>query len=65
VKVEDYAKAGIPEYWMIDLAERQISVGVLRSGEYEFIRYSAGQQAESSVLKSFNVPVTQLFDGTV
>jgi Uma2 family endonuclease len=65
VKVEDYAKAGIPEYWMIDLAERQISVGVLRSGEYEFIQYSAGQQAESSVLKSFNVPVTQLFDGIV
>ena len=46
-KVVDYAKAGIPEYWIIDLTERQVSVGPLQNGEYEFIPYIAGQLAES------------------
>jgi Uma2 family endonuclease len=62
-KVADYAKAGIPEYWMIDLADRQIRVGTLHSSEYSFHQYVAGEQAESSVLPSFNVSVTSLFDG--
>ena len=61
-KVADYAKAGISEYWMIDLAERQIRVGTLCSGEYKFRQYAVGEQAESSVLPPFTVSVTNLFD---
>ena len=62
VKVADYAKAGIPEYWMIDLADRKIRVGTLHNGEYSFRQYAVGEQAESSVLPSFTVSVTNLFD---
>ena len=61
VKVEDYAKADIPEYWMVDLAAQQIQVGLLRGGEYQFTQYTAGQHAESSILPDFRCSVTDLF----
>lgn len=64
VKVEDYARAGIPEYWIVDVAARQVHVGILREHEYKFHKYLAGQNAESSVLPSFSVSVTELFDHT-
>jgi Uma2 family endonuclease len=61
VKVEDYAKADVPEYWMIDMAAREIRVGVLSQGQYQFVHFVAGQDAESSILPSFRVSVSDLF----
>ena len=63
-KVEDYQKAGIPEYWMVDLLARSIRVGTLRGGEYVFLEYVAGQQAQSTILPSFRVDVTDVFGKT-
>jgi len=62
VKVDDYARAGIPEYWIVDLPARQVRVGILREGTYDFIQYIVGQHAQSSVLSSFTVTVSELFD---
>ena len=58
-KREEYAKAGIPEYWIVDPELGQITVLVLDGSVYavhgEFAR---GQQATSKLLPGFAVDVT-------
>jgi Uma2 family endonuclease len=63
-KFADYAKAGIEEYWIIDPKLRQISVLNLKEGRYSVRReFKPGQKAASSVLKGFEVDVTQALSG--
>lgn len=60
-KLEDYAAAGIPEYWIVDPAERRISVFRLESDSYTlFGEFAAGQEAASGVLDGFRVNVTRV-----
>lgn len=61
VKVEEYARAGVPEYWMIDMAARHVRIGVLRGGKYQFTEYGMDQEAASELLPSFHVSVSKLF----
>jgi Uma2 family endonuclease len=61
-KRADYAKAGIPEYWIVDPEEKKITVLRLEKDQYvvhgEFL---AGGQATSVILSGFSVDVSAAF----
>ena len=62
-KKREYAKAGIPEYWIVD--PRQESVIVYRLQGKRYVRHGLfrrGQQATSALLPDFFVSVTDLFN---
>jgi Uma2 family endonuclease len=62
-KREDYAKAAIEEYWIVDPENNRISVLGLSGGEYAVIgEYGLGQVAVSRLLPDFTVPVTEAFE---
>src|SRR5207244_1247753 len=57
-KYQEYAMAGIPEYWLVDLKARTIEVYVLRGELYQlFAQSGVGEVARSELLKGFEVPV--------
>jgi len=60
-KRTEYAKAGIPEYWIIDLDRQLITVLVLKSRQRaytEFGVFRKGSKAASKLLPGFMVDVT-------
>jgi Uma2 family endonuclease len=60
-KRRDYAETGVPEYWIIDRAQRQVMVLRLESGQYvEQGRFGPGQLAASHCLPGFTVAVDDL-----
>jgi Uma2 family endonuclease len=64
IKRQEYAEAGIPEYWIVDPQEEQITVCHLAAGsdEYEEVGvYGPGEQAKSVLLAGFGVEVTAVF----
>ena len=62
-KREEYAKAGIPEYWIIDPRQREIHVLALEGDAYvEHGVFNDGQVATSELLKNFTVNVGEVFD---
>ncbi len=61
-KRADYAAAGIPEYWIVDLVERRITVLTLEGAEYVTAgEYAPGGQAESKLLGGLTVDVAATF----
>jgi Uma2 family endonuclease len=57
----EYAKAGIPEYWIIDPERQEITVLVLKSRQRaytEFGVFRKGAKATSKLLPGFTVDVT-------
>ena len=57
----EYAKAGIPEYWIVDPEEELITVLALKSRQKvyaEFGTFRNGEQAASKLLTGFSVDVT-------
>jgi Uma2 family endonuclease len=62
-KRSDYAKAGIPEYWIVDPQEETIAVLGLRGKKYRAIAtYRRGAVAKSATLPGFEVSVDAVFD---
>lgn len=60
-KREEYARAGIPEYWIVDATEGRITVLVLRQGASEYVthgEFPRGATATSVVLPGFTVDVS-------
>jgi Uma2 family endonuclease len=58
----DYAEAGIPEYWIVDPARKQVTVLVLRDGSYATLgEFRPGQEAASELLEGFSVDVAEVF----
>lgn len=61
-KRDEYARAGIPEYWLINPLRRTITVLQLQDKTYlvhgEFV---VGEQASSVLLPGFGVDVSQVF----
>jgi len=61
-KRQDYAEAGIGEYWIVDPQEKQITVLMLEDGRYgEHGVFSVGDIATSVLLPKFEVEVEQVF----
>lgn len=62
IKRQEYAKAGIAEYWIIDPHERCINVLTLDGSEYRVHgEFSPGAQATSVLLPGFAVDVAAVF----
>ena len=61
-KRRDYAQAGIPEYWIVDPGEEQITVLVLEEGSYREHRARRGEVATSVLLPGFQVEVGELVE---
>lgn len=63
VKKQEYARAGIPEYWIVDPEEELILVLSLSGEAYqESGAYRRGQTAVSRILTGFAVPVDAVLD---
>lgn len=62
-KLEEYAVAGIPEYWLLDPKANSIRVYALRGSEtYTLIgTYTSGETAKSEILSGFEVEVSRIF----
>lgn len=61
-KREDYAEAGVPEYWIVDPVEKRITVLTLANGRYvTFGEYSTEQIAASKLLPGLSVDVAATF----
>jgi len=61
-KRNEYAEAGIPEYWIIDPLEQRITVLKLKGAKYAIAgEYSEDQFAKSLILPKFSVQVSKVF----
>jgi Uma2 family endonuclease len=61
-KPVDYAEGGIPEYWIVDPQEGNITVLTLRNGEYQpHGVFHTGDSATSLLLEGFAVGVKDVF----
>jgi Uma2 family endonuclease len=62
MKRSEYAKAGIPEYWIVDPTNSQVTVLTLQGDRYvESGIFKAGDRAESTVVKGFALDVAEMF----
>lgn len=62
-KREEYAAAGIREYWIVDYEKATVSVLVLKGKKYvEHFVCKRGQVAKSKLLPGFEVGVRTLLD---
>jgi len=63
-KRHEYAKAGIPEYWLVDPSEKTVTVLSLPEGAEEYAVhgvFGTGESAQSASLPGFSVTVDGLF----
>lgn len=63
-KRAEYARAGIPEYWIVDPRDQSITVLTLPEGKSEYReagRYEAGESAKSVLLEGFVLNVSDVF----
>ncbi|RIK78931.1 MAG: Uma2 family endonuclease [Planctomycetota bacterium] len=62
IKREEYAAAGIPEYWIVDPLDKRITVLTLAGAEYAVHgEFAPGEQATSRLLEGLAVDVTATF----
>ena len=62
VKKEEYARAGIAEYWLVDPQNKEITVFCLQEGSYATHGvFQPGQSADSLLLSGFTVEVSAVF----
>jgi Uma2 family endonuclease len=60
IKREEYAKAGIPEYWIIDTEAK--TVDVMRGSNYELVeRFTSADKLTSPLFGEFSIPLMELF----
>lgn len=60
-KFQLYARAGVREYWIVDLEAREISINVLRGQAYALLRsFGADEPIRSEVLTGFSVQVSEI-----
>lgn len=63
-KRQEYARAGIPEYWLVDVVERTVTVFCLRADAEQYAVHGVfrvGERAESPALVGFGIEVQELF----
>ena len=63
VKFDNYEKAGIPEYWIIDAKKRIVEQYLIENHKYRlFKKHKIGDFVSSKVLLDFFIPIVSLFD---
>lgn len=63
VKRREYARAGIPEYWIVNPLDRAITVLTLDGDRYsEHGVFTPGMRASSALLPEFSLAVSDVFD---
>jgi Uma2 family endonuclease len=65
IKRDEYAQAGIPEYWIVDPEEESITIFVLRPRRKTYVEHRTfrkGELAASKVLPGFGVDVAVTLD---
>lgn len=65
LKLGDYARHAVAEYWIVDADERMVEQYVLPAGarEYELsARLAEGGSITSGILKGFSVPIRAFFE---
>jgi Uma2 family endonuclease len=61
-KLQDYAEAGVAEYWIVDYERRLVTVHRLHEGRYTTHgQFTLSQQATSNLLDGFSTDVSELF----
>jgi Uma2 family endonuclease len=63
-KRQEYARAGIPEYWLVDVVERTVTVFCLRADVEQYAVHGVfrvGERAQSPALVGFGIEVQELF----
>jgi Uma2 family endonuclease len=61
-KRQEYAQAGIPEYWIVDPFQGRILVLVLQDQQYSvYGEFQPGERATSKLLHDFGVEVSDVF----
>jgi Uma2 family endonuclease len=63
VKVEEYERGGVREYWLVDPRTELAEFFELRGGEYQAIPLGDGERFESSVLPGLWLRVSWLWPG--
>lgn len=62
LKMDEYAEAGVAEYWVVELDAHNVSVYGLRDGQFVLSgRYRAGERVTSSVVTDVAIAVDVLF----
>ena len=64
-KRAEYARAKIPEYWIVNPEDGTVRVLNLKSRSYEERTFVAGEHASSRVLDGFQVAVDDLFNSAL
>ncbi len=60
-KFQEYARAGVPEYWIVDPEARTVEVYVLQRGAYVLRgKWEPGETASSGLLEGFAVRVEEV-----
>jgi len=61
-KAEEYARAGVREYWIVDPETSTVEVFVLRQGVYAVLgKWGLGEEVRSEILSGFAVSAADLF----
>jgi Uma2 family endonuclease len=61
-KVQAYARAGVLEYWTVDLDNQTVRVYSLQASEYELhTTYSAGDIAQARTIPGFTIAIDEVF----
>ncbi|MBI3764840.1 MAG: Uma2 family endonuclease, partial [Chloroflexi bacterium] len=62
IKKDEYARAGIPEYWLVDLEKQTIEVYLWAAGQYQSGRtLRVGDTLASAQLPGFSLALAELF----
>lgn len=62
IKFAAYEKAGVPEYWIVNLRTRSVEVYVLSEGEYNIVtEFVEDEVIESSILTGIGIITSSLF----
>jgi len=64
VKYEEYAQAGVLEYWIVDTVVRTVEVHTLRDGAYLILgKWGTDGVIRSGLLPELSLAVSSLFEG--
>ena len=62
VKFDQYKKAGVREYWIVDPDTKTVSAHILQNGEYMIRAYSDTGTAPVSVLEGCEINLAEIFE---